>query len=195
LVFALDPVGDNPRAVYRTTQKTQTKYGPVVDPAADSEDMSVTGACYTMLFSWVKADRRAEVTQRGQLPPSWSLGIMHHAYRRDVIDPAEEMGIEMVELGSAHATDFLDLLDVIMTCNPSSNAVYFGLGLSPFRMGGHIVGFKVTSTGGAYLDPASGLWRAKSRPDLLFGVREKIREYVDLMSIAKTVEVQLFGLD
>jgi len=195
LVFALDAVGDNPRAVYRTTQKTQTKYGPVADPTADSDDMSVTGACYTMLFNWVKADRRAEVTQRGQLPPSWALGIMHHAYRRDVIDPAQEMGIDMVELGDAHATDFLDLLDVIMTCNPSNGPVYFGLGLTPFRMGGHIVGFKVTANGGAYLDPAAGLWRAKSRADLLFGVREKIREYVDLMGIAKTVEVQLFGLD
>ena len=197
LVFPLDPVADNPRAVMRRRQKIDPVlgYGPVVDPSGAFEEVRISGACYTMLFNWVKADQRAQVNQRNRLPPAWALGIMHGAYRMDMADPATALGLQQISLGVSNPTNYFDLLNIITTCNPAP-ALYFSLGLSPFGMGGHIVGFKVTTTGGDYLDPASGLWRAFSRASLLWGVREKVKEYVDRMQRrCPTVEIELWAVE
>lgn len=181
LLFDLDPRADNPRGSLRRT--------------ATGEVIHITGACYTMLANWVKADQRARVNARDQLPRALALGIAHAGYRLGWTDPVSEAGLDQTSLGTATPATALDLLDIIMTCRPAPS-MYFSVGLSPFGMGGHIVGFKVTQSGGDYLDPAAGLYRAVSRADLLWNVREKIKEYVDMMQArCPTVEIELWALE
>jgi hypothetical protein len=197
LVFPLDPVADNPRAVMRRTTKVElpSGHGTVVDPQGAHEEVRITGSCYTTLFQWVRADSITRVDDRSQLPPPWVLGIMQGAYRMEMGDPATALGFKRIPLGVATSTSYPDLLGVINTCLPTP-AIYFALGLSPFRMGSHIVGFKVTTDGGDYLDPASGLYRANSRPALLWGIYERIKGYVDRMqACCPAVEVELWAIE
>ncbi len=199
LVFPLDPVADNPRTVMRRTTKLQPPlgYGAVVDPHGAHEEVRITGACYTTLFHWVKADSKARVDDRARLPPSWVLGLMHGAYSMDIADPAAALGFKLTPLGVKTSTSYRELLDNINLCTPTpTEPWYFALGLSPFRKGEHIIGFKVTTDGGDYLDPARGLYRANSRSALYWGIYDMVKGYVDAMqAVCPNVDVQLWGID